>query len=298
MIIAVDKGTTYTKTSDMFSIKSVIREYKPTEINFSQDKTIVEYKNNDYVIGEDGKTNTNLFKSQQEETKLLVLTAIALSNPLEIRKKVHLMTGLPIGILGYEGDNMKNLFQNTSNKINVNGLNYIIDIDKVEVFPEGASSFYYLQNINEGLIVDIGGLSIDIALFKKGGKLQKYSTYRLGVMPLYRKIANYIGSKYSITIDEWKVEEIIKNGLFIDGKKQDLDIDAIINQYIERISQALRFDYNVPAIKNIFLTGGGGAFLHPYIQKIIPRIRLMQNPQFTNVLSYQLLGEVLFDEKN
>lgn len=48
MIIAVDKGTTYTKTSDMFSIKSVVRKYQPTELNFSQDKIIVEYINNKY----------------------------------------------------------------------------------------------------------------------------------------------------------------------------------------------------------------------------------------------------------
>lgn len=48
MTIAVDKGTTYTKTSDMFSIKSVVRKYQPTELNFSQDKIIVEYINNKY----------------------------------------------------------------------------------------------------------------------------------------------------------------------------------------------------------------------------------------------------------
>lgn len=298
MTIAVDKGTTYTKTSALINFKSIIREYHDDEILFCQDKIIVRYNNKPYVIGENGKTNTDLFKSKHEETKLMILTAIALSYPHQTKIKTDLITGLPIGRYGYERKEMNSLLQYTRNDIIVNDIEYTIDINNVETFPEGASSFYSLTDEDNGLLVDIGGLSIDISLFTKGNKLEKYSTYRLGIMPLYREIANYIGSKYSITIDEWKVEEIIKNGLFIDGEKQDLDIDTIINQYIERISQALRFDYNVPAIKNIFLTGGGGAFLHPYIQKIIPRIRLMQNPQFTNVLSYQLLGEVLFDEKN
>ena len=294
MIVAVDKGTTYTKTSDMFSIKSVVREYQPTELNFSQDKIIVEYKNNQYVVGEKGKTNTNLFKSQQEETKLLILTAIALSNPSEIRRKTHLVTGLPIGRIGYERDSMKNLFQNTSNRMNINRLNYTIDIDKVEVFPEGASSFYYLQDIDEGLVVDIGGLSIDTALFTKGRKLQKYSTYRLGVMPLYREIANYIGSKYSLTLDEWNVQDTIRDGLSIDGINVELNIDNIIYKYIQQIIQALEFDYNIPSIKNIFLTGGGSEFLYPYVKNIINRIKIMPNPRYTNVLAYRLLGEVLF----
>ena len=55
MLIAVDKGTTYTKTSKQISFKSTIREYQDNELDFSQDKIIVEYNNKQYVIGEKGK---------------------------------------------------------------------------------------------------------------------------------------------------------------------------------------------------------------------------------------------------
>lgn len=178
-VIAIDKGTAYTKTSKLVSFKSTIREYRSDELNFSQDKIIVEHNNKMYVVGEDGRTNTDLFKSQQEETKLLVLTGIALSNPDIPHQHKHLVTGLPIGRIGYERDDMKNLFQYTTNKITINEQKYIIDIGKTEIFPEGASSFYYLQDMDECLIIDIGGLSIDTALFDKGKKLEKYSTYRL-----------------------------------------------------------------------------------------------------------------------
>lgn len=228
----------------------------------------------------------------------MILTAIALSYPHQTRIKTHLITGLPIGRYGYEKDEMNNLLQYTKNNIIVNNTEYIIDISKVETFPEGASSFYSLSDKKEGLIIDIGGLSIDTSLFTKGNKLEKYSTYKLDIMPLYRKIANFIGSKYSITLDEWGVEEIIRDGLFINGEKQDLNINTIINQHIEKINQALEFDYNIPAIKYIYLTGGGSKLLYSYIKKHIDRIILMENSQFTNVLSYQLLGEVLFNEES
>lgn len=297
-IIAVDKGTAYTKTSSLINFKSTIREYREDELNFSQDKIIVEHLNKKYVVGEGGRTNTNLFKSEQEETKLLVLIGIALSNPAQSYHKTHLITGLPIGRIGYERDNMKKMFQYTTNKIMINSQSYVIDIGKTEIFPEGASSFYHLQNTDEGLVIDIGGLSIDTALYIKGKKLSKYSTYRLGIMPLYREIANYIGSKYSITLNEWLVHDILIDGLSIDGLKVDLDISSIVGEYLQQILQALEFDYNIPSIKNIFLTGGGGVFLCPYIKKHIPRVQLIDNARFTNVLTYQLLGEVLFNEED
>lgn len=297
MLIAVDKGTTYTKTSKQISFKSTIREYQDNELDFSQDKIIVKHNNKQYVIGEEGKTNTDLFKSQQEETKLLILVAIALSNPTEIKQQTDLITGLPIARIGYEKDDMKKLFQYTHNNIIINERKYNIEINKTEIFPEGASSFYYLQDANNGLIIDIGGLTIDTSLFEKDKILTEYATYRMGVMPLYREIANYIGSKYSLTLNEWSIQDILKNGLSIDGEKVELDVSNIINSYIQKIIQALEFNYNIPAIKNIFLTGGGGIFLYPYIKKTIPRIQLMDNAEFTNVLTYQLLGEVLFNEE-
>lgn len=297
MIIAVDKGTAYTKTSELISFKSTIREYDKNEINFSQDKIVVEYDGRKYVVGNDGKTNTNLFKSEQDETKLLILTSIALSVKLP-KIQAHLVTGLPIGRVGYERNNMKKLFQYTSNNILIDDFRYTINIGRVEVFPEGASSFYYLQDVDEGLVIDIGGLSIDTSLYTKGRKLSKYSTYRLGVLPLYRQIANYLGSKYSLTLNEWSVQEILQDGLSIGGYKIDLDIDNIVDSYVQQILQALEFDYNVPQINNIFLTGGGGEFLSPYIRKLIPRTKLMDSPRYTNVLSYKLLGEVLFNEES
>lgn len=297
-IIAIDKGTAYTKSSELISFKSTIREYRNDELNFSQDKIIVEYLNRKYVIGEDGRTNTNLFKSEQDETRLLVLTSIALSNPNQQRQITSLITGLPIGRMEYERNTMKRLFQYTSNKISINGEQYTIDIGRTEIFPEGASSFYYLQDIDEGLIVDIGGLSIDTALFNKKKKLAKYSTYRLGVLPLYRDIANYIGSKYSLTLNEWSVQDILTDGLSINGVKVELNITHIIEGYIQKIIQALEFDYNIPQIQNIFITGGGGEFLYSYIKQNIPRVQLMKNARFTNVLTYKLLGEVLLNAKD
>lgn len=295
MIISVDKGTTYTKTHNVI-FKSTIRKYEENEVNFSQNKIIVEYNNQKYVIGEEGKTNTNLFKSHQAETKLLILTAIALSCSTQTIIEVNLITGLPIGRYGDEKQHLKKLLRNTRNSIIVNNKSHFIIINDVEIFPEGASSFYN-DNLSNGLIIDIGGLSVDVALFENKRELTKYSTHKLGIMPLYRQIANNLNNRYSLALDEWDIEDKIKNGLFIDGERVDLNIEHIINNYVQKIIQALQFEYEISAIKNIYLTGGGSILLHPFIQKTIPRVKLMNNSQYTNVNTYQILGEVLFNEE-
>lgn len=295
MIIAVDKGTTFTKT-EKISFKSTIREYRSDEIDFAQDKIMVEYNNKKYIIGEKGKTNTNLFKSHQEETKLLILAALALENQLETRQKVRLITGLPIGRYAVEKEHMKKLFQHTKNEIIVNKQKYFIDIADAEIFPEGASSFYSID-VDEGLIIDIGGLSIDMALFDKEKILTKYSTHKLGIMPLYRQIANKVNNKYSLSLDEWEIENKIKNGITIDGVNTELEMDGIINEHIQLILQSIEFEYDIPIIKHIFLTGGGSKLLYSYFKRKIPRVQLMPNPQYTNVIAYSVLGRVLFNEK-
>jgi len=295
MIIAVDKGTTFTKTENI-SFKSTIREYKEDEINFSQDKIIVKYNNKKYVIGDKGKTNTDLFKSKQEETKLLILTAIVLDNPEEPIKRVKLVTGLPIGRYAEERYNMIKLFENTKNELWVNGLKYIVEIKETEVFPEGASSFYYVE-ADEGLVIDIGGLSVDIAQFNKGKVLNKYSTYKMGIMPLYRQIANRLNNKYSLSLDEWDIEDKIKNGLFINGHRININADDLINNHVQQILQAIEFEYDLPIIKNVFITGGGGYLLYPYFKEKIKRVQLMPEPQFSNIHTYKILAEVLFNEK-
>lgn len=295
-IIAIDKGTTYTKSSKSIIIRSTVREYEENEINLGGKKNIAEYEGKIYVVGERGAIRPNLFKSEHEETRLLVLTAIALSYPHNPNINVNLITGLPIGRYGYEKDSMNKLFRHTKNAVTLNGIRYSIAINKVETFPEGASSFYSLLEQQEGLIVDIGGLSIDTSLFGKNGVIEKYSTYRLGIMPLFREIANHIGSRDSITLDEWDINNVIGGDYFINGEKKALEVDHIIDGYVKEINQALNFNYNIPAINNVYLTGGGGEYLYPYIKEAIPRIKLMNNPQFTNVMAYQILGEAYFNE--
>lgn len=304
-LIGVDRGTAEINTSEEISFRATVRKYKNDEIVLNGDsKIIVEFEGDKYVIGEKGKTSTEMFKSKSKETKLLILTAIALGYPNQFIQ-TNLITGLPIQRYAEDKEEMKDLFANTRVDITINGEFKTIDIFKVEVFPESAGAFFTIPEAIDGLIIDIGGLTVDCAWFESNDndntqrKLKSYGTYQQGILPLYRQIANRLSTKYSISLDEWDIPRILKMGLTINGKKiKDLEIDQLLLDYVNQIIQGLEFEYPIKSIENIYLCGGGSVLLYDIFKEKINRAILIDDPSFANAIGYKMLGEVLFNEES
>lgn len=292
MVIGVDKGTTYTKDSNLNIFKSTVRRYSKDEIILDKNKLVVEFNGEKYIIGETGEYATDLLKAGHEHTQMLVLTAIANSSTDEILT-TNLVTGLPIGLYSKQKVPMKFLFENTRNRLNINGKEKIIYINKVEVFPEAAGAFYSQSKYNTGLVLDIGGLSIDTAYFE-GEKLKKYSTYSHGIMKLYSKIANRLNAEYDLSLTEWDIEGIIKKGLYIFGEKVELNIDDLVIEHSNQIIERLKLEYDLKTVPVVLFTGGGSYLLSKYMMNNIPQQQAIDNAQFNNAIGYKAIGEVLF----
>lgn len=297
MFISVDKGTTYTKNNKGIMIRSTIRRKKENEIDLDENKIIIKYENEEYVIGEKGKFETDLEKASQEYTKHFILTSIGLSfNEEEIQ--TNLITGLPIALYANQATLFKELFNSQKfEHITINGKSQRIRIKKVEVFPEGAGA-YYLFSYENALIVDIGGLSVDCGLFKKRN-LEKFSTYKMGMMKLYADIANMLNSKYDLDLDEWDIEDIIKEkGLYISTENKTLDlkelkIDLMLKDHAQKIVDKLKLDYDLRTIENVLFTGGGSIALFEYIN--ISQKVLLEDSQMNNAEGYSVVGRVAFN---
>lgn len=291
MTRGIDKGTTFTKDDQGNIIKSTIRENG--EDILLDKKLIVDIFDKSYIVGEKGRYGTDLMKAQHENTKVLVYTILALgSSQTTIIENVVL--GLPIGMYIKNKDEMKSVFEDKVVHMRLNKQKKIIQIKNCEVFPESAGAFY-TQNEENGLVIDIGGLSIDNALFEKG-KLVKFSTYSMGTMKLYNTIANDINSDYGLSLTEWDIPDKLENGLEIDGEKVDLYLDLNLGKTIDNhatdIIERLKLDYDIRK-ENVILTGGGSLLLHNYFKKNIPQVRLL-DPQFANAKGFKNVGEVLF----
>jgi len=129
--------------------------------------------------------------------------------------------------------------------------------------------------------------------FKKG-KMGQYSTYSMGIMKLYSKIANHLNSEYDLSLTEWDLETVIQEGLTINGQEVDLNINHIIEEYTREIVTRLKLEFDLKTIKNVLLAGGGANILGMYLKAHIPQTRAMNNPQFANVMGYYNIGRVIF----
>ncbi|MBN4074422.1 MAG: hypothetical protein COA82_01115 [Alkaliphilus sp.] len=293
-IIGVDKGSAYTKTSTGFSVKSTVREIGENDLILNGSMT-VELDGKKYVIGEEGNFATDLAKADHEETKILTLTAIAKSFEGEFIK-TNLVVGLPIGNFSRQKDKMKKIFEDQIIKMKIRDEKKTIIIENVAVFPEAAAVFY-MQNKPSCLIIDIGGLSVDNALFEDGSLL-KHSTYNMGVMKLNTKIANELNAEYDLNLNSWTVEKIINEGLFIYGKQVSINEERIIEAHVLEIVEKIKLEYDIKAIENITLAGGGSFLCTSFFKKHMPQLEVIENSRFANADGFAEIGERMFGVEN
>ncbi|MGV8168149.1 MAG: hypothetical protein ACLKAL_11970 [Alkaliphilus sp.] len=293
-IIGVDKGSSYTKTSTGFSVKSTVRELNENDLVLNGSMTI-ELEGKKYITGEEGNFATDLSKADHEETKILTLTAIANSFPGEYIK-TSLVVGLPIGNFSRQKDKMKKIFEDQIVRMKVNDEKKTIVIENVAVFPEAAAVFY-MQPKQTCLIVDIGGLSVDNALFEEES-LIKHSTYSMGVMKLNTKIANELNAEYDLSLNSWSVEQKINEGLFIFGKQVQINEEKIIEAHVLEIVEKIKLEYDIKAIENVVLAGGGSFLCASFFKKYMPQLEVIENARFSNAVGFAKIGERMFKERN
>jgi len=286
MILGIDKGTTFTKTSEGQIIRSTIRENDHDIL--IDNKLLVGLSGRKYIVGERGNYSSDLMKAEHENTKVLIYTMIALSKDKKYID-TDLVVGLPIGLYARQKENMKKLIDKHLD-ISINGIEKHIEIGRIEVFPEGAGA-YYTQEEKDCLIIDIGGLSIDTALFDNG-KLTKYSTYSMGIMKLYNKIANRVNSQFDLSLTEWDVPNILKKGLYIYGQKMPIDVESLIKAHTLEIIERLKLEYDIKLL-NVLITGGGAILLEEYFKLDILQSKVLGD-QFSNAKGFKKIGEVIF----
>lgn len=299
MIIGVDRGTAYTKNSLGDVFKSTVRKHRETDIHLDPQKHIVvDYKGEKYVIGEDGNYQTNLQKSSNEHTKLLVLVSLARATN-ESFAKFKMITGLPIARYAQEKKLMKSIFdKNEIHAITVNGEHRKIHVEKHEVYPESAGAFAFQRSTDTGIVIELGGVSVDVSLFTNK-ELKKFSTYPMGMMKLYSKIANYLNSKYDLSYTEWDIPSVLANGLDIYGRKQTLDIGVIVAEHVKAVIERLELEYDVKTNKVLLAGGGfmenGELNLVEAIKKYLPHATTIEPLQFANALGYEAVGRSIWD---
>ncbi len=303
--IGIDKGSTYTKDSDSNIFKSVVALAND---EFGINKSdIFALDNNYFTVGDKAlKKNydyaTDLLKTEQYNTKVCIYYALSKFKSDQILEYGLVNLGLPIGKYFHYKNNYKNMFVlGKPVPVMVNRIIKNISIHRVEVIPE-SSGIFYSQDVSEFankkvIVIDIGGLSVDISIYYDCEITNTYDTFDMGMMHPYQLIIGKINNLYDTNFTAWDIEGMLKNGLYLMGKDYTDEFKYIANSVFENhtkeIVNKLKLLTNINDAYAVLLGGGGGKVLEKYFVKYAPHAKLIDDYQFANAKIFNEIGKVM-----
>ncbi|MBY6948926.1 ParM/StbA family protein [Clostridium botulinum] len=290
MILGVDIGTYSVKTSNKVTFFSKFtQEESFTEINK------ININGSSYNIGE-GEFSTDWDKSKKGNTLILLYSAIYKSTKEDINQVV---LGLPVQQYKKNKNNLIELIEN--NKCaKVENRNLIIT--DVTVAPEGASSYYSIDNSlrdeignKQLIIIDIGGRTTDIIVFQNKIIID-VKTIPIGMLNIYQEIIDTVNTKYTESLVLEDGEGILKDGLFLKGKQEDINfVQPILKRNFNSVFKEIQLKYNTNK-GYVYLTGGGSILLKLPFKNRLSNLLISNNPIFDNAIGFGKVGESLWLE--
>lgn len=297
--IGIDLGNCNLKTSKKIIVPALITRGGNYLISTGYE---INFNGELFIIGE-GDYDTNLNKLSKENLLPMLCLAAGLSTKEEF---IRVVLGLPIN--QYRSNKNKMLEIIEGNKVlnfKLNGLDRCICIEEASIFPEGVATYYSLDIekrkalVDQDLIIlDIGGRTTDIALLKAGKKrsVAKSTSLDVGMINIYNDMINEINSLYTLGLNIEDAEGILKNGLEVDGEKQDTSfIKNIVKNNIEKVFKELNISYPVRT-SPLIVTGGGGKSFFKSLKKRYPTAQLVEDNLFSNAIGYKRVGDKLWQD--
>lgn len=285
MIKGLDNGYAFTKDNERRCFPSAF-SYTDKMISGSQ-KIIIDGK--DYYVGV-GSMTADVDKINSEVNKACTLMNLAITGA----KEYYLVVGLPIGHYKTQHEKFRETILNY-NKCKVEYLDEELKftIHDVLVFPQGAAALFTMQKIENCIIIDIGGLTIDVAYITCANGspiIQKQNTWYNGMRKLYTDIIAQINLKYGLRLETSEAERILQKGLIVKGVEADLRfLQPKILEFIEPIIDELKLYY--PTETNpIYLCGGGAGYLYGAFERHLGIVNMLKDAQYANAIGYYLIG--------
>ena len=272
MNLGVDVGSYYTKTSKEINFLS-----KVSFLSNSLDNKDFIYKDDKKIFLGEGEFDTEYRKAYREDYLLLLQGAIEKSTS---DKRNRVVVGLPL--IQYQEDKEYLINRILQSKL----------VDDVEVVPEGVLT---VPGEYEGMVIDIGGRTTDICmLVNENGirKVRKPISIPKGALNLENEFINRINKTYGLALTPLDAEWIIKNGLFIYGKQQPVDIE-VFKDFVEDIVRKIQIDYSIKT-NNVVIVGGGSELLYKPFKSRIPQLYKVKNAFYSNALAYGRYAQEVF----
>lgn len=250
-------------------------------------------------------------------TKILALMPLA--HMVTRQDQVKLVAGLPVSYYRKHKKDIMDILQGQHDVtvIDPNGerTENVIRISSVRVVPQpfGALMELMLNDIGEVRdkrflnekvgVIDVGFRTTDYTIADKTRYSERGSrTIDLGISKAFSTIAAKLQESSGVNVELYRLYSAVEEGsIKIHGKRYDLKliVEHAFSQLATRIAnEANRLWANDWDIDKVLITGGGGAVLAPFLQKIIKGEVLAIDPatdtRLANVRGYHKYGKRLW----
>lgn len=248
----------------------------------------------DYFVGS-GQMTCDVDKTNTTINKVCTITNLAMTG----EKEYYIVAGLPIGSYKTQKDDLRQsiLKYNECDVRLGNGRKFAYIIKDVYVFPQGAAALYSSDFQGDCIIVDIGGLTIDVAYveynFNKP-RITQSDTWYKGMRVLYSSIIEQVNNRFKLRLETQQAEKILLEGLSVKGSKQDMSfLQDTYTNYINPILDELELKYPTDIVP-MKLIGGGSTFLQNAFKKRFVTVDIVSDSQFSNAIGYFNIGKSVF----
>jgi len=280
MILGIDVGYTYTKTVTEDKEDSFRSTVKAGAMEINKSSITIEYKGDEYTIGEKGAYSVDLNKIEDDTFKLCLYTAIAKNMPTDC-DEVDLVTGLPIAYYSKQKHALKESLEGKDVFIKYKGKDRVFAINQCIVFPQSAGLFTVNPELFKGdiIVIDLGGMTVDVSYFEDMN-LVKYATYPMGMLKLYGSVIQELNATHSINLELLDAEKFIK------GNNTEFDVSHIVKQHTEDILRPIKLEFPYKTSKKVFI-GGGAVGLKKYLPD---SERIKESDIFANARAFYEIG--------
>ena len=287
MILGIDIGNYATKTS-----KGNIFESKVARVgNILANDICLEMKGEICYLGE-GSFDTEYRKAYKRNYLQLLYGSMAMASD-EMENQV--VVGLPLSQYKEDKERLKKtILDNRYQEIALNGIKRTMIITDVEVYPEGLGA---VPSNFEGVVIDIGGRTTDIALIVNRNNKRKVEnpiSLPQGTLNLESDFIKSINNKYSLDLKNSDASRVLRNGLKIYGKEIEISFAIeVFKHYVEDLINKVQLEYSIKTY-DIALVGGGAELLYTPLNRRLPNSFLVKDSIFANANAFRKVGESLW----
>lgn len=314
ILIAVDAGKSSCKSVTKIQgkiernqFRTKVQEVENLGIDIPPNTFKVEFNSKVYLVGEavsEEKVKYDISKKSIEHLISIYLSIAKFVDKTGITN-LSLAVGTPLNI--YKNKQLKEEYEqyiqgNGIISIKVNEKLIYFRINKVLCLPEGTCPIYTdIDKYKNGktTIVDIGGLNVNYCVFNDlVPQYEQMIINNLGSNILRSKTSEKLSSEYGVYISDSDIDRIIKDGyLYVNGEIQVKSKNLIQNLMKNHIQDIVNYGKSrgltlFNANGAVVFSGGGSILLKHIIKDLYPSAIIIDDAQFSNVLSFLTILEV------